>query len=249
MIPSNNYDKLILKKILDALKIFQEACCTENIENTNNTQKLILTLPIIIAEKNITIPIESTFKLKNPALDIKSTKKDVYLTNSTLLPMYDEHNAYSSTNGKLFLEGFIRNKLDFSIAKVTHDNVIYLDTESVIIYIPFKSTTVIRYKTPPVFVSEKTPDYIPIYISSDSVNINKGYKNKEYINCNVPPITCELKGYKLYETHSLLDKTPFNEDFPIEINFNTLKQNIVINLSLILLQEQDIAMNCNNTPK
>jgi hypothetical protein len=51
MIPSNNYDKLILKKILDALRIFQEACCTENAENANNPQKLISTLPIIIAEK------------------------------------------------------------------------------------------------------------------------------------------------------------------------------------------------------
>jgi hypothetical protein len=244
MVPSNNYDKLMLKKILDVLKVFQEACYTENIENTNNTQKLILTLPIIIAEKNITIPIESTFKLKNPTLDIKSTKKDVYLTNSTLLPIYEEHNAYSSTNGKLFLEGFIRNKLDFSIAKSSQDNIINLDTESVIIYIPFKCTTLIQYNVPPVLSKSKILDPIFLYISPNFADINN-----EYINCKVPPITCELKGYKLYETHSLLDKTPFNKNFPIEINFNTLKQNIVLNLSLILLQEQDVAMNCDNTPK
>ena len=54
-------------------------------------------------------------------------------------------------NGKLFLEGFIRNKVDFSIAKGIHDNIINLDTESVIIYIPFKCTTLIQYKFPTHF--------------------------------------------------------------------------------------------------
>ena len=50
--------------------------------NTNPSINLVSTFPIIIAEKTIDIPIESTFRLKNAALDIKNMKKDVYLTNS-----------------------------------------------------------------------------------------------------------------------------------------------------------------------
>jgi hypothetical protein len=235
----NNHDKLRLKKILGILKLLQETCCTENTsDEKNDNNKLISKLPIIIAEKTFGIPIESKFKLKTPALAIKNMKKDVYLTNSTLLPMYEGHDTYSHSKGKLFLEGFVRNKLDFSIAKSSKGNIINLDTESVIIYIPFKCTTLIQYNVPPVLSKLKNLDPIPLYISPNCAD-----NNNEYIKCNIPPINCELKGYKINETYTLLDKTPFNEDFPIEINFNAIKENIVINISITLLQEQDVAIN------
>ncbi len=223
----------------------------ENLD-TNHSENFISTLPIIIAEKNIDIPIESTFKLKNSALEIKNMKNELYLTNSTLLPMYEEHDISSPFYGKLFLEGFVRNKLDFSIAKSISDNLINLDTECVIVYIPFKCTSLIQYRVPPVFSKEKTPDYIPLYMSCNCIDFNSDYnechsnenpESTEYINCKTPPIACEIKEYKISETYSLLDKTPFNKNFPIEINFNTIKENIIINLSLTLLQEQDVSLN------
>lgn len=261
----NNYDKPNIKNLLVVLKILQQSHPSENLknennvrlnnlslktnENTNYSENLISTLPIIIAEKTIDIPIESKFRLKNAALDIKNMKKDVYLTNSKLLPMYEKHNISSPLNGKLFLEGFVRSQLDFSIAKGIHDNIINLGTECFIVYIPFKCTTLIQYKVPPVFPKGKTLDYIPIYISSDCVEINKDYNeplNKantqciKYINCGIPPISCEIKQAKVYETCTFVDKTPLNKDFPIEIKFHTIKENIIINLSLTLIQKQDV---------
>ena len=249
-------DKLSMAKLLVILKILQHPYYNENInktfknispsinhENTNNThfENLISTLPIIIAETNIDIPIESTFRLKNAALDIKSMKKDVYLTNSKLLPMHGKDDVSPSLNGKLFLEGFIRNKLDFSIARGVHDSIINLDTESVIIYIPFKCTTLTKYKVLPVFSKRKVLNYIPIYVSSACLNINNDFN--EYINCDAPPINCEIKEAKIYETYTLVDKKPFSKDFPIEMEFHTIKENIIINLSLILLQKQDVTIN------
>ncbi|HEY8890675.1 MAG TPA: hypothetical protein VIM70_10505 [Clostridium sp.] len=220
--------------------------------DTNCFDNLISTIPIIIAEKNIDIPIESTFRLKNAALDIKSMKKDIYLTNSRLIPLTEKDDISFAINGKLFLEGFVRNKLDFSVAKGVNDNIINLDTECVIIYIPFKCTTLIKYKVPPVLSKRKVPDYIPIYISSDCLNINKdfneylGKKNiqsSEYINCDAPPINCEIEKARIHETYTLVDKMAFSEDFPLEISFHTIKENILINLSLTLIQNQDIAIN------
>ncbi|MBW9145449.1 hypothetical protein KTC92_09185 [Clostridium sp. CM027] len=224
--------------------------------NTNPSKSLVSTFPLIIAEKTIDIPIESTFRLKNAALDIKNMKKDVYLTNSKLIPLYKKDDISPSLNGKLFLEGFVRNKVDSSIAKDVHDGIINLDTESLIIYTPFKCTTLIQYKVPPIFSNQNPLDYIPIYVSLDCLDVNKGYgdylykKNIEcdrYIDCSVPPINCEIEKAKIYETYTLVDKTPFNKDFPIEINFNTIKENIIINLSLTLLQEQDVAINYKKT--
>jgi hypothetical protein len=258
----NNCDKLKILKLLVILKILAKSNCNENInivfkktsgnlEHKSNSKlnnlsvkdnkedkiytqcilpiheisndTIISNIPIILAEVNIDIPIESTFKLKNPALDIKAMKKDLYLTNSTILPMYENQDISSAClNGKLFLEGFVRNKLDFSIAKTIIDNIINLDTESVIIYIPFKYTTSIQFKIPPVFSKEKVLD--------------------EYIHFTTTPMECEIKDCKICETFTLLDKEPFNKDFPIEINFHTIKENIIINLSLTLFQKQDVAI-------
>lgn len=265
----HNCDKLNMRKLLIILKILQQSSYIENIKHGNNVKLIesgmktipdnndcedfISKLPIIIAEKNIDIPIESIFKLKNAALDIKNMKKDVYLTSSKLLPLYENQDIYSSLNGKLFLEGFIRNSLDFSIAKDVHDNIINLDTESVIIYIPFRYTTLIQYKVPPVFSKRKPSDYIPISISSDCADINKDYNENlskensqciKYLNCDISPVNCEINQAKIYETYTLADKTPFNKDFPVEVKFHTIKENIIINLSLTLLQKQDVVMYC-----
>ena len=112
----DHYDKLRMEKLIGILKKLQETCCTDNSKhknsvnqtnfNTDGKENFILTLPVIIAEKNIDIPIESTFKLKKPALDIKSMKKNVYLTNSTLLPIYEKHDEYSSIKWKTIFRGF-----------------------------------------------------------------------------------------------------------------------------------------------
>ena len=267
MRPYNNYDKLMIKKLIIVLHTLQKLYYAESNVNPNNlslktntntshSKTFISKIPIIIAEKNIDIPIESTFKLESPALDIKSMKKDVYLTSSNLLPLYQNHDMSTPLNGKLFLEGFIRNKLDFSIAKGVHDNIINLDTESFIIYIPFKCTTLIQYKVPPIFSKKRNLDYIPIFISSDCVGFNNDYnenynkdQNKEnsqcvkYTNCETPPINCEINQFKIHENITIIDKIPYNKDFPIETKFNTIKENIIINLSLTLLQKQDVAMN------
>ena len=244
--------KLIIKNDTESIKkegeINTTPDCIYDIRgsiNTNPSKNLVSTFPIIIAEKSIDIPIESTFRLKNAALDIKNMKKDVYLTNSKLLPLYKKDDISPSLNGKLFLEGFVRNKVDFSIAKDVHDGIINLDTESLIIYIPFKCTTLIQYKVPPILSKQNALDYIPIYVSLNCLDINKSYD--EYIDCSVPPINCEIEKAKIYETYTLVDKTPFNKDFPVEINFNTIKENIIINLSLTLLQEQDVAINYKKT--
>ncbi|MCB2293902.1 hypothetical protein LGK95_10250 [Clostridium algoriphilum] len=218
--------------------------------NTDHFGNLISTLPIIIAEKDIDIPIESTFRLKNAALDIKNMKKDIYLTNSKLIPLHEKEDISASLNGKLFLEGFVRNKLDFSVIKGVNDSIINLDTECVIIYIPFKCTTLINYKVPPVF--SKVKDYIPIYISSNCLNVNKDFneylsekntQRSEYMNCDIRPLNCEIEQATIYETYSLIDKKPFSENFPLEMNFHTIKESILINLSLTLIQKQDIAIN------
>lgn len=274
-VKNNTKDKLNTKYILPMPEVISEddikcinkqseinttvnnICKIPKITNTNHSETLISTLPIIIGEKNIDIPIESTFRLKSAALDIKNIKKDVYLTNSKLLPLY-EKDGVSSLNGKFFLEGFIRNKLDFSIVKGVHDGIINLDTECVIIYVPFKCTTLIQYKIPPVFSKEKVVDYIPLYISSDCLDIKNDFNEylsekktrcSEYINCDISPINCEINQSKIYETYTLIDKKPFNKDFPAEIDFHTIKENIIINLSLTLIQNQDIAINYRKNSK
>lgn len=74
----------------------------KNINTNNHNENFISPLPIIITKKNIDIPIESTFELINAILDVENMKKHIYLTNSKVLPMYENYYISSSLNGKLF---------------------------------------------------------------------------------------------------------------------------------------------------
>lgn len=93
-----------------------------------------------------------------------------------------------------------------------------------------------------IVIAEKKLDDIPIYISSNCSDI------KKYIDCGIQPINCEIKEAKIHETYTLMDKSPFNKNFPIETEFHTIKENIIVDLSITLFQEQDVTVNYKNNP-
>ncbi|MBZ9606786.1 hypothetical protein G9F73_002905 [Clostridium estertheticum] len=70
----------------------------QQVNAEDDSEYFISTLPIIIAEKNINISIESTLRLKNDTLDIKNMKSHIYLTSSKVLPMYENHDNKSFIN-------------------------------------------------------------------------------------------------------------------------------------------------------
>ena len=70
-------------------------------------------LPVILAETSITIPVEAIITLDRDVTEIKRIKKNIYLTQSRLLPNTSSDPA-SNTTAILFIAGFIRKNVEYA---------------------------------------------------------------------------------------------------------------------------------------
>jgi len=68
-------------------------------------------IPVVLAEVNITIPVEATITLDQPAIEIKRIKKNVYLTQSRIIP-FSQDDQFNT--GILFIAGFIRKNIEYA---------------------------------------------------------------------------------------------------------------------------------------
>lgn len=72
---------------------------------------VVVKIPVVIAETNITIPVEATIKLDYPAIEIKRIRKNVYLTQSRVIP-FSQDGVFGT--GILFIAGFIRKNIEYA---------------------------------------------------------------------------------------------------------------------------------------
>ncbi|WP_458339800.1 DUF7852 domain-containing protein, partial [Clostridium perfringens] len=64
-----------------------------------------------MAELNITIPVEATIKLDKEATEIKRIRKNVFLTQSRVIPFSEDCRP---DTGILFIAGFIRKNIEYA---------------------------------------------------------------------------------------------------------------------------------------
>ena len=73
----------------------QAESITKQIDVTPDVIKagsVFVKIPVVLAEINITIPVEATITLDQTAMEIKRIKKNVFLTQSRLIPFsQDSH--------------------------------------------------------------------------------------------------------------------------------------------------------------
>jgi len=79
-------------------------------------QPVYVKLPVVLAETSITIPVEAIITLDQDVTEIKRIKKNIYLTQSRLLPnTWDGTvNAAGNKNAILFIQGFIRKNVEYA---------------------------------------------------------------------------------------------------------------------------------------
>ena len=79
-------------------------------------QPVYVKLPVVLAETKITIPVEAIISLDRDVTEIKRIKKNIYLTQSRLLPnTWDgTRNAAGNKNAILFIQGFIRKNVEYA---------------------------------------------------------------------------------------------------------------------------------------
>ncbi|MEC2394852.1 DUF3794 domain-containing protein [Bacillus toyonensis] len=217
-------------------------CITEGYVVTNT--------PIVLTETKVQIVTDSIIRFPDPVLEVKAVRKRLKLVQCRLL----------FPSNKLFLKGFVRKNIQYETPCYANNKVISSKLRSLTVDIPFSCVTEIKkFLAKPVFRSNKREEleyYNPIdmdcdsdhhmLLSGDLSEFNQ--VSQEYFN-DKP--YCKLISSSIVDYNEAIDrcigkvnfgcdwkeckKSPFEEG-----TFTKLEEKMVINLTLKVLQEQQI---------
>ncbi|WP_346940685.1 CsxC family protein [uncultured Clostridium sp.] len=204
-------------------------------------------IPVVLAEINITIPVEATITLDQPAMEIKRIKKNVFLTQSRIIP-FSQDDRFNT--GILFIAGFIRKNIEYATqtCRTAGTPNFCGDIRQCTVEVPFNFTTRITFLRPPIFVENTTPSELEFFTdklqSCDACADRVIGRNPcdqslfftEYFN--EKPFT-ELVRADIAEVDIYTNPT-LSCIVPTEQIFTQLTEKVVVNLTLKVLQEQQV---------
>lgn len=234
------------KSVISQVESFTKPIFLE--ENTTSSKPLVAKIPVVLADINIMFNLEANITLDRLAREITRIKKNVFLTESSIIPFSkdnDEPNA-----GILFIKGFIRNNIEYipqryniPLNKNVYGNIRYCIVET-----PFELNTKVTFIREPIFNKKSNEDELDF--STYKISYNNTYSGK-VIECNF----CD-KGLLFTE---IFNEKPFVElmradIIEVDFNKNSILNNIgngeeivtniteksVVNLTIKVLQRQEI---------
>ncbi len=212
-----------------------------------NLSDVYIKVPLVLAETTLQVVVEADIPLDPPACEIKRVLKDVFLTQCKLVPVgpFEEINEsggfYTSEGAKLFVEGYIRKNIEYApkgcnsalrtlTAKVPFSG--FADLTGDLMNLPIFG-----------FGDQRRGQFIdPKH--GESPRLDKYFFQNSVIYNEQP--FCELLSAEFFE----LDFSPhsFDSDKSKGSNngsFNKLREKIVTDLTLKVLQVQQIPLNVN----
>ena len=208
---------------------------------------VVVKVPVVIAETNITIPVEATIKLDHPAIEIKRIRKNVFLNQSRIIP-FSQDGQFGT--GILFIAGFIRKNIEFATKTCNRHGSpnICGDIRHCTVEVPFNFTTRITFLRPPIFITN-TPALEVEFFSDKNKSCDacadpvigrnvcdQGLFNSEFFN--EKPFT-ELVRADIIEVDIHTNKAS-NSTIPTGDNVTKLIEKAVVNLTLKVLQNQQV---------
>lgn len=206
-------------------------CISETVTPDYKTCSLVVDIPVIISQFKLKVYCQASVELDSYTLEIKRTKKNVFLSECKLFP----------TVNKLFIAGFIRNNIEYASVNSDKDgniNTIRHITTS----IPFKCSTLIEYIFPPVIDYNEAAIEIEIVNEDLSGNdiLEKAYVSSEYFN---EKINCKLISAEVTELISGEAGNVIECEHTLEKPFKTVTDKLAVNLVIKLIQNQQIKVN------
>lgn len=216
------------------------------IETFARTNGAIARLPVTLAELKVKFFIQSIVDLPEPVLEIKDIKKDLMITECTLL---------QPTN-VLFVKGFIRKSIDFSTRSCSNLEGVCGDLRHCTVDVPFEFTTPIECMDTPLepilnerkefeFLAEGgcacrgASDEADRFMSKDFSQFNQ----ESFKFFNKQPF-CEPIFSKIVEFDKAINRRrPRNIELPFEERtFTKLEEKMIIELGLRIFQEQQVVI-------
>ena len=204
-------------------------------------------IPVVLAEVNITIPVEATITLDQPAIEIKRIRKNVYLTQSRIIP-FSQDDQFNT--GILFIAGFIRKNIEYATktCRTAGTPNVCGDIRHCTVEVPFNFTTRIAFLRPPIFIENSIPSELEFFTDklqscdacSDPVigrnPCDQSFFYTEFFN--EKPFT-ELVRADIAEVDIHTNPT-LSCTVPTEQIFTQLTEKVVVNLTLKVLQKQQV---------
>ena len=204
-------------------------------------------IPVVLAEINITIPVESTITLDQEAIEVKRIKKNVFLTQSRIIPFSQDSRP---DTGILFIEGFIRKNIEYATKtcnKAGSENICG-DIRHCTVEVPFNFTTRITFIREPIFTVNTIPSELEFFTDklrgcddcSDPVIGRNPCDQSSFFTeyFNEKPFT-ELVRADITEVDIHTNPT-LKCEAPTEQRFTKLTEKVVVNLTLKVLQKQQV---------
>lgn len=218
-----------------------ETCDNMPVELDPITTGAVAKIPVVLAELTVQFNVTSTIKLPEPALEIKTIKKRVKVTQCTLL---------QDTN-VLFIKGFVRKNIDYSTETCYNEQGVCGEIHHCTVDVPFECTTTVTFNgTPPAPVVGNTTSEFEYFrreelpntfaekdklLSGDLSEFNQ--ISTEYYN-ELP--FCELISSRVVEFDEFINRMPI-EGGPFEERlFQEIEEKMVIFLTLKILQKQQV---------
>jgi hypothetical protein len=204
-------------------------------------------IPVVLAETNITIPVEATITLDQVAMEIKRIKKNVFLTQSRIIP-FSQDGRFGT--GILFIAGFIRKNIEYATKTCTTARTANVcgDIRHCTVEVPFNFTTRITFLRPPIFIENSITSELEFFtdklqgcdVCSDPVigrnPCDRSSFDTEFFN--EKPFT-ELVRADITEIDINTNATSSCKT-PTELKFTKLTEKVVVNLTLKVLQKQQV---------
>lgn len=208
-------------------------CHSQNQKSRFKNCGVIAKVPVVIAEPKLQVNVESTIRLESPALEIKRILKSLFLTQCELIPTDDKR------SGKLFLSGFVRKNIEYATTTNVRVGAVSGDIRHTTVNVPFNCFTKIDYLEFPDFEANDGPVQLDI-IGCDCMGRDSLEQNSIQTQRFNERVFCELVEAKFREKDIILDPVPYSAQFPNVRVFDTLIEKMVIDITIKVLQKQQV---------
>ncbi|KEJ00606.1 hypothetical protein N494_06375 [Clostridium botulinum A2B7 92] len=228
-------------------------------EGTNLTPQTVRTpvvakIPVVLAEKEIQIDVESKTRLKEKFLEIKRIKKDVFLTQCELIPRAGVIENGVPRTAKLFISGFIRKNIEFATADCVKDDVVSGKIQHTTEKVPFHCVTEVRYITPPVLANRERQREMELFCSENECPHECNCEEEklgrltcqEFLEDSITLVEkpfCELLGARIFEA-DIQRKPCFEKGVKV---FDELVEKMVVFIRVKVLQLQQVRVGAAGT--
>lgn len=207
--------------------------------------KIYTKVPVVLAQLTLQVNIDACIKFPQPVLEIKDVKKHIKLVQCRLL---------LPTN-KLFVKGFVRKNIQYASPSLEIDPTyksISSTLHSLTVDVPFNTVTEIKHylrkPVQPEFNKRKEFDFLftqslssgfPEKDEFQSNDLSQYHQDSNQYYNELP--FCELISSNIIEWDEAINRCDLSKDSPIgEGHFNQLEEKMVLDITLKVLQNQQI---------